>query len=68
MSTRRAPRRPDPGWIEFPPLWPESVARERRGTRAEEERPAVVLTSRIPRIGRRERPRVLRIVTGARAR
>ena len=33
---------------------------------AERERPPVLLTAPIPHLGRRERPKVLRIVTGAR--
>lgn len=68
MSTLRVPGHRDPGWIEYPPLWPETAAaraHDRAG--AGREQPAVVLTARIPRPGR-ERPRVLRIVTGARAR
>jgi len=55
----------EPGWIDFPPRWPE---RDRPPADAERERPPVLLTSPIPRLGRRERPKVLRIVTGARAR
>lgn len=51
----------DPTWIDFPPRWPE-----RTPGGAEHERPPVVLTTAIPHRGRRERPVVLRIVTGPR--
>lgn len=52
---------PEAGWIEFPPRWPE---RDGAQDETERERPPVLLTSPIPRLGRRERPKVLRIVTG----
>ena len=66
MSRRRAE---DQRWIDFPPLWPERPAGGEDGRgRAADERPAVVLTTPIPRTGRGPRPRVLRIVTGGRAR
>jgi hypothetical protein len=70
VSARRAPGLRDPVWIEYPPLWPETMAaraRDGAGAPPAEQRPAVVLTARIPHLGRRERPRVLRIVTGGRA-
>lgn len=61
MTRRRTT--PEPGWIDFPPRWPE---RENDADGAERERPPVLLTAPIPHLGRRERPKVLRIVTGAR--
>jgi hypothetical protein len=68
VSGHRARDTGDPGWIDFPPRWPEAPEPGGRRVDAEHERPAVLLTARIPRIGRRERPRVLRIVTGVRPR
>ncbi len=65
MSRRRAE---DHSWIDFPPLWPERREVEGGRERPAEERPEVVLTTAIPRTGCGPRPRVLRIVTGARAR
>jgi hypothetical protein len=62
MPRRRAD---DDPWIDFPPQWPE---RPDGRVRPPEERPEVVLTTAIPRTGRGPRPRVLRIVTGARPR
>ncbi len=53
----------EPTWIDFPPRWP---ARGGATGDAEHERPPVVLTAAIPHRGRRERPVVLRIVTGVR--
>lgn len=55
----------EPGWIDFPPRWPE---RDHVPGDAERQRPTVLLTAPIPRLGRRERPKVLRIVTGVRVR
>lgn len=61
MPRRRAT--PETAWIDFPPRWPE---RGDAPGEAEHERPPVVLTAAIPHRGRRERPVVLRIVTGVR--
>lgn len=55
----RRPETAEPAWIDFPPRWPD---RERAPGDAERERPPVLLTTAIPRLGRRERPKVLRIV------
>lgn len=55
----------EPAWIDFPPRWPE---RDRAPGDPERERPPVLLTTPIPRLGRRERPKVLRIVAGGRSR
>lgn len=66
MSGHRARDTGDPGWIDFPPRWPEAADDRARRPDAERERPVVVLTSPIPRVGSRERLRVLRIVTGVR--
>ncbi|MBJ7455713.1 MAG: hypothetical protein JHC74_06615 [Thermoleophilia bacterium] len=68
VSGHRARDTGDPAWIDFPPRWPEAPGQGARRVDAEHERPAVVLTTPIPRLGRRERPRVLRIVTGVRPR
>lgn len=65
MGTRRDD---GPAWIDFPPLWPERGQARDGDPETAEERPAVVLTTAIPDIGRRERPRVLRIVSGVRTR
>lgn len=60
------PRRQTERWIDFPPSWPEPPHGD-DGRRAE-PRPEVLLTTAIPRTGRGPRPKVLRIVTGARRR
>ena len=65
MGRRRAE---DHRWIDFPPLWPERPDGDEGRGRLAEQRPEVVLTTAIPRTGRGPRPRVLRIVTGGRAR
>ncbi len=55
----RRPESAEPTWIDFPPRWPE---RERAPGDAERERPPVLLTTPITRLGRRERPEVPRVV------
>lgn len=52
------PRRFEPGWIEFPPHWPE---RDRGEAEIFDEPRLVTLTTPIPRT-ERDRPKVLRIV------
>ena len=59
----RRPESSEPAWIDFPPRWPE-----RDRAPGDRERPPVLLTAPIPRIGGRERPKVLRIVAGGRSR
>ena len=48
VNGHRARDTGDPGWIDFPPRWPEMPEPGGRHAEAEEERPAVMLTTPIP--------------------